>query len=119
MRTYDPFREPPVAPITHLCANARWYAFKWVTARGRWHELLDLTDRKNHSVATYTQNHDSKLGVASVMKHLPEQVALILEWVHIKEYTPKEIADHLGRPLREVREEISFALELARDYQGL
>ena len=117
MRTYD--GSMGAKPITHLCVNVRWYAYKWVTARSRAHELIDLTDKKNHDIATYTQDHDGKLRVESVLRPLPCEVRRLLEWVHMRGFTPKEIATHLERPLGEVRRDIDFALELAQDYQGL
>ena len=119
MLTYDPYHVPPVKPITHLCVNARWYAFKWVHAQARRAAEYSSINMRDVALRTYTEDHDGRLRVESTLRPLPSEMAKLLEWTHMKGFTPKEIADHTGQSIKEVKEELQFAEELARDYQGL
>jgi RNA polymerase sigma factor (sigma-70 family) len=120
MRTYREGRG--AKPITHLCVNLRWYAYKWVNRRRSTEfrdSLFDHGDKRNHAIATFSEDASIGIEVHSVLATLPEDMANLLEWSIVKEYSVKEIADHLGVKQSQVREDLAHAMDLVRDYQGL
>lgn len=144
MATYDPTRG--ALPITHLCANVRWYAHKWVHDKRSLQWKGSLVDMSGHGRTIYASrtydalasdpeqvrdgrlsahgydDHGSRIAsveVDSLLKRVPEHVAQLLRWSICDGYTTREIAEHLGVSLREVRRDLNDAMELAKDYAGV
>ena len=121
MATFKP--ELGNLPITHLCANARWYAYKWVHRRcykavpEPASEMLSTMD----PAASNGELHEIQLHVAQILEEIRQvdaTAAKILEWHLLKGYTLDEIADHFDPPIsrKECRQLYEEAVALA---QGL
>lgn len=122
MKTYNPDNIPYAAPITHLCANVRWYAFKWVNYPKYKESLFDSTARDSRdewSVDNGYTGVESSLTVDSILQRIPEDMADLLRWSLVRGNTPVEISAHLGIPVRDVKRLLQEAIELARDYAGV
>lgn len=114
MATYRP--EFGVLPITHLCANVRWYAYKWVHRRCYKYVPPPVDTSRGKHDEGYDSDHEIKARVSLILDSLPEDAANILKWHIIQECTFGEIAAHFDPPITraQVKSMYRDALELAR-----
>jgi|SRR6185437_2347086 len=117
METYDPSRN--VLPITHLCANIRWYAHKWVHRRCYKYvpPPVDLTEHDSGDDGATVKTAETIAEVSLVLDSLPKEAANILRWHLLQNCTLREIADHYDPPLTigQMKTRYQEALELARE----
>jgi DNA-directed RNA polymerase specialized sigma24 family protein len=113
MRTYR--SEAGVLPITHLCANVRWYAYERVLGRKykRVPEPVDMTDGQHDSATTDCAMH-TNAQVKELLTQLPQAAADLLEWHLVKGYTFDEIAVYMNITRAQAKTQYQEALELAR-----
>ena len=117
MRNYD--RTKGARPATYLVKVCAWYAFEWVADRKykrrpeKGAEQLDTARHLEDPV-----DETTKIWVSHILERLPTEYADVLRWLYIRGNTPREIAQHLGLPTRQVREMITAGLFLARMEAG-
>lgn len=120
MATFDVARG--VLPITHLCANVRWYAAKWVHRRCYKYipPPVDLSLHERHDSGDSVRSADVLAEVDLILGALPEDARLLLEWYVMKGFTLGEIAKHFDPPMTKAQVKTRYreALELARELVG-
>ncbi len=120
MATFDVTRG--VLPITHLCANVRWYAAKWVHRRCYRYipPPVDLALHERHDSGESVRSADVLAEVSLLLDSLPEEARNLLEWYVMKGFTLGEIANHYDPPMTKAQVKTRYreAMELARDTIG-
>lgn len=113
MRTYR--SEAGVLPITHLCANVRWYAYERVLGRKykKVPEPVDMSSGGHDSSVSDDVMHNGAQ-VKEFLAQLPEDAASLLEWHLVKGYTFEEIAVYMDLTRAQAKTRYQEALELAR-----
>jgi len=114
--------ERNVLPITHLCANVRWYAAKWVHRRCYKYipPPVDVTLHEKHDGGDAVQSADVLAEVSLLLEALPEEARQLLEWYVMKGFTLGEIAKHFDPPMTKAQVKTRYreALELAKELCG-
>lgn len=116
MKTYDSTRG--VLPITHLCANIRWYAYKWVHRRCYKYvpPPVDMVDHDKGDDGSSIKTAEVNAEVDLLLGTLPEEAASLLKWHLLQGCTFQEIGEHFEPPLTkaQVKTRYQEALQLAR-----
>jgi hypothetical protein len=95
MRTWKP--EGGGAWLTHLVANCRWYAYKWVHGRnGHWNEPRkeeQIVDP--YTLVSRSPTDSPDFGVDLLLGSLPESDARLLRWRLLQGFDFDEMAEAL------------------------
>lgn len=107
------FIDGGVKPITHLCANVRWYAYKW--SHGRCYKYVPPPVDVTLHDSGYVNNHESVAEVKLILSSLPEEAADLLRWHVMMGLTFDEIARHVGETKAQVKTRFREAVQMAKE----
>jgi hypothetical protein len=102
MRNFDPARG--VLPITFLVKNCKWYAFEWALNRKYKKQVSTVPIDASLPLGIGAQNGHAHNGVDHLLEGLPEECAWVMRCLYLRGNTHREIAEHAGWELREVKE---------------
>lgn len=100
-----------VKPITHLCCNLRWYAYKWAKRK------RDSGGSLNENIASSVDNAATS-AVYLLLNELRPEDAEILRYRYVEEFTLEELAEFYNRSISWTRRRCEEALANAQQMQG-
>lgn len=106
MRTYDPLKGN--TPHGHLHVNVKWYAYKWREKRNRRQPVESLNPR-----AAYVVDKDAELDAGTILARLDPVDADILRWIAMDGFTWREVSDHTGLSVPDVKRRYESAKQKA------